>query len=74
MILPKYKCVQKILSRPVKYQISDVSVHLVVLSPAAEHVPRLLAGAGARAGAVEAGVPLAHAVNVAGAVFRSQDC
>ena len=44
----------------------------MVLSAAAEHVPVLLAGAGARA--VEASVPLAHAVNVARAVFRAQDC
>ena len=46
----------------------------MVLSPAAEHVPRLLAGAGAGARAVEASVPLAHAVDVARAVFGAQDC
>ena len=46
----------------------------MVLSAAAEHVPVLLAGARAGARAVEASVPLAHAVNVARAVFRAQDC
>ena len=44
-----------------------------MLRPAAEHVPALLPGVGAGAGAVEPGVPLAHAVNVARAVLGAQD-
>ena len=43
----------------------------MMLSPAAEHVTLCLSRAGARA--VEASVPLAYAVNVAGTVFRTQD-
>ena len=51
----------------------SLSHYLVMLRPAAEHVPALLPGVGAGAGAVEPGVPLAHAVNVARAVLGAQD-
>ena len=44
---------------------------LVVLRPAAEHVPPLPA---AGAGTVEARVPLAHIVNVAGTILGSKNC